>query len=159
MLFGQTTILDGGAIPDQNGRLPIIKQSTAPFSKHRVDDVQLEDVNRALHLLEANIHDVVQGVRRLPEAGPRTYIKNVSFTVGVAKTFSHMLGIAFQSRAASLLGTSAGAAAVSPEQVCFEIVNCKNAVGNAYRSAVDARSITLIPNATFIGDVRLYITP
>lgn len=133
----------------------IIRQPTVPFTRRRIEDPTPDELAKQLHEIQETVHDVTQGIRQMPEGGARTYFKDVAFVSGVAKKLNHLLGVS--TSVAGQYTQASQAVASMPAQIKFELLNHRTAFGGAYRSAVDARTITLVPNATFTADVRLFV--
>ena len=151
-----TTVVDYAQPADvRTGARPIVRQPTIPFTRQRIENPTPDELARQLHEMQETVHNVTQGIRQMPEGGARTYFKDVSFVSGIAITLNHLLGVATPQ--AGQYTQAAQAVASDPKQVKFEIMNHRVAFGGAYRSAVTARTITLVPNATFTADVRLFV--
>ena len=133
----------------------IVRQPTVPFPRRRIEKPTPDELAKQLHEIQETVHDVTQGIRQMPEGGARTYFKDVSFVSGVALKLNHLLGVSTPQ--AGQYTQAAQAVASMPTQIKFELLNHRIAFGGAYRSAVDARTITLVPNATFTADVRLFV--
>ena len=156
-----TTVVDHGQPVDARTKQPyIIKQPTTPFTRQRLNNPTPDELARQLHEMQSTVHDVTQGIRQMPEGGPRTYLKDVSFVSGVAKTLNHLMGVAPPPSGAAPGGQytrAADAIAASPSQIRFSLINHRVAFGGCYRSAVTERTITLVPSATFTADVVLFV--
>jgi hypothetical protein len=153
-----TTVVDHGQPTDQRtGLHPMVRQPTSPFRIERLqgDSLTLENLSRKVLAVEETVQTVTEGVRQMPEGGARTLLVNVDFVIGQSKTLNHLLGVS--TAADGAIGPSTSVQASSPEQIKFELLNHRVAFGGAYRSAVDERTITLVPSATFTADVRLFV--
>jgi len=152
-----TTFVNAGLPAAANGALTLTRVPTSAFRRERLDESIPAPVARVIYQLQENLHEVSSSVQSLPESGPRTYFKDVAFTSGVGKVLAHLMGVA--ASAANAFAPSASPVVSDPTQIRFEVLNQRTAAGSCYRQAIDARTITLVPNATFTGDVRLFVIP
>lgn len=159
MIRAMTTVVDASVAPNERGLAAIVRQPRQPFRRERLENPTPEQLARAVHEIQQNVHEMTQSTRTMPEAGMRTYLKDVSFTSGVPKVLVHMISVALPQSVTQGFAPAAQPFASSPSQIRAEVVNQRIVAGLCYRSAVDARTITLVPNATFIADVRLYVVP
>jgi hypothetical protein len=150
-----TTVVDLAQPADTRGNPVIVRQPTVPFKTRRLEDPTPEKLAQTVHEIQENLHELTQGIRTMPEGGARTYFKDVTFQVGILKELSHYLGVS--SPATSQYSQPSNAQASDPTQIRFEVLNHRGAFGGCYRYAINARTITLMPNASFTADVRLFV--
>lgn len=159
MIRATTTVIDASIAPNERGLATIVRQPRQPFRRERLENPTPDQLARAVHEIQQNVHEMTQATRTMPEAGMRTYLKDVAFSSGVPKVLVHMISVAQPQSVTQGFVAASQPFASNPSQIRFEIVNQRLVAGACYRSAVDARTITLVPNATFFADVRLFVVP
>lgn len=159
MIRATTTVVDASVAVNERGLAAVVRQPRQPFRRERLENPTPDQLARAVHEIQQNVHDMAQATRTMPEAGMRTYLKDVSFASGVPKVLVHMISVAQPQSVAQGLAPAVQPFASAPEQIRFEVLNQRLVAGACYRSAVDGRTMTLVPNATFIADVRFFVVP